>query len=99
MSIGFKSLKKYPFFCVGSRTKEKLLELGIKIEACEKSAKNLVIKIFPNQQFDYIEPRDGDVMYTEAKVDKFKKHGWKSSVKLNDGLRDVFQRVKHEHFS
>ena len=61
--------------------------------------KNLVIKIFPNQQFDYIEPRDGDVMYTEAKIDKFKKHGWKSSVKLNDGLRDVFQRVKHEHFS
>tara|TARA_Y100000994_G_scaffold206533_1_gene178696 strand:- start:388 stop:1053 length:666 start_codon:yes stop_codon:yes gene_type:complete len=53
---GFKSLKKYPFFCVGSRTKEKLLELGIKIEACEKSAKNLAIKIGNNyrkKSFNY----------------------------------------------
>ena len=53
---GFKSLKKYPFFCVGSRTKEKLIELGIKIEACEKSAKNLAIKIgnsYRKKSFNY----------------------------------------------
>ena len=56
LNPGFKSLKKYPFFCVGSRTKEKLIELGIKIEACEKSAKNLAIKIgdnYPKKSFNY----------------------------------------------
>ena len=45
-----------------------------------------MLQYFPGQQFKYVEPRPGDVMFTEADLSKFKKHGWESKVDLKEGL-------------
>ena len=58
--------------------------------------KEIVLKHFPNQKFDYVEPRAGDVMFTEADISKFKSHGWDSKIRLQEGLNDVFARLKEE---
>ncbi len=58
--------------------------------------KKVVLKHFPKQAFDYVDPRPGDVMYTKADVSKFNKHGWSSQVDLEIGLNSVYQRLKDE---
>jgi len=55
--------------------------------------KEIVLKHFPDQRFDYIEPRAGDVMLTRADLSKFKQHGWGSKTKLTEGLNDVYGRL------
>ena len=55
-----------------------------------------MLEYFPNTQFEYIAPRVGDVMYTEANLSKFKAHGWSSSVELQSGLHLVYKRLKDE---
>ena len=58
--------------------------------------KEIVLRHFPNQDFDYVEPRAGDVMFTEADISKFKSHGWCSKIRLQEGLNDVFVTLKEE---
>ena len=58
--------------------------------------KEIVLQYFPGQKFDYMEPRPGDVMFTEADLDKFKAHGWKSKVSLEEGLNSVYRTLKEE---
>jgi len=58
--------------------------------------KEIVLKHFPDQKFDYVESRAGDVMFTEADISKFKSHGWDSKIRLQEGLNDVFARLKEE---
>jgi UDP-glucose 4-epimerase len=58
--------------------------------------KDIVLDYFPDTKFDYVEPRAGDVMFTEADLSKFKKHGWQAKIKLQDGLTDVYRELKKE---
>lgn len=58
--------------------------------------KEIVLKYFPNQDFDYVAPRPGDVMLTKADLSKFKKHGWNSKIKLKEGLSKVYERLSNE---
>ncbi len=58
--------------------------------------KDIVLKYFPSQKFEYVPARAGDVMYTKADLNKFKKHGWSSEVPLREGLCSVYERLKNE---
>ncbi len=58
--------------------------------------KEIVLQYFPEVKFEYVEPRPGDVMFTEANLSKFKKHGWESKVSLQNGLRSVYRALKEE---
>ena len=58
--------------------------------------KDIVISHFPEQKFDYVAPRPGDVMYTEADLLKLKKLGWNSKIDLNAGLNNVYKKLKEE---
>ncbi len=52
----FNTLKKHPFFCVGSYTKERLIRLGVNIELCDTSAESLATKIvnqYRHMSFNY----------------------------------------------
>ena len=52
----YKTIIKTPFFCVGTSTKVKLLELGLNVIECEYSAKGLankIIKKYSNKTFNY----------------------------------------------
>lgn len=53
-------------------------------------------KHFPDVQFDYIEPRKGDVLLTKANVSAIGKLGWKPQVKINEGIEECFQILKQE---
>ena len=61
--------------------------------------KEIVCEVIPGQDFEYTEPREGDVMFTEAKIDKFKTFGWENTVPLQQGLRDIFLRIRDEDLS
>jgi len=56
----------------------------------------LQLRCFPNQKFEYIAPRSGDVMLTRADTSKFKQHGWHSGVRLKEGLTDIYRRLAKE---
>ena len=58
--------------------------------------KDIVLKYFPKQKFEYIADRAGDVMYTEADLSKFKAHGWESKVPLKEGLDSIYKTLKGE---
>ncbi len=58
--------------------------------------KDIVLQYFPEQRFDYINSRKGDVMLTKADLSKLESHGWESKVKLRDGLNSVFKTLKED---
>jgi len=52
----FKTIMNLPFFCVGTITKKKLIELGLNVVECEKSAKELshkIIEHYSKKTFNY----------------------------------------------
>lgn len=58
--------------------------------------RKIVLKYFPDQEFQYVAPRPGDVMYTEADLSKLKKFGWSSKIDLNSGLNSIFNTLRSE---
>ncbi len=58
--------------------------------------KQIVLKHFPDLNFEYVEPRPGDVMLTKADLSKFKSHGWDSKVDLAEGLDSIYGTLKKE---
>ena len=58
--------------------------------------KKIVKRHFPDQNFEYVPPRPGDVLYTEANLLKLKKFGWDSKIDLNAGLDSVYKKLKEE---
>lgn len=73
------------WYDIGSGENISLLELA-----------DIVGEYFPGTKFNFVEPREGDVMYTEADLGKFKTLGWAPKVPLKVGLRDVFKRLKED---
>ena len=59
---------------------------------------NEVIKIirdhFPNVEFEKRPPRKGDVLLTRAKTSDFKKLGWQTKVKIQEGINSCFLNLK-----
>tara|TARA_R110000824_G_scaffold35823_6_gene111846 strand:- start:154 stop:1017 length:864 start_codon:yes stop_codon:yes gene_type:complete len=87
-------------FCAENIAKDELwgewYDVGSGENISLNELKEIVLKYFPGQPFEYIEERKGDVMLTRADLSKFKQHGWKSRVNLRDGLDDVYSRLATE---
>ena len=87
-------------FCAENIDKEDLwghwYDIGSGENISLNELKEIVLKHFPDQEFKYVDPRPGDVMFTEADLSKFSAHGWKSQVKLQDGLNSVYNQLKEE---
>lgn len=60
--------------------------------------KEIVKEYHPNVEFDYVDPRAGDVMYTKADTSGLKKLGWQVKVNIKEGIRKCFKGVKNEDF-
>jgi len=58
--------------------------------------KDIVLKYFPEVQFDYIEERKGDVLYTKADMSSFKELGWESRRQISEGINECFKGLKNE---
>ena len=52
----YNTILKTPFYCVGTSTKIKILDLGLNVVECQNSAEDLsnkIIKEYPNKTFNY----------------------------------------------
>lgn len=58
--------------------------------------KDIVQKHFLNVNFDYVEPRPGDVSTTLAEVRKLSNIGWKAEISIKDGINNCFKELKNE---
>ena len=87
-------------FCAENIAKDELwgewYDVGSGENISLNELKEIVLQYFPEQPFEYIEARKGDVMLTRADLSKFKQHGWESRVNLRDGLSDVYSRLATE---
>jgi len=55
--------------------------------------KDVVLKYHPDVNFKYVDPRPGDVMYTEASTYGLKKLGWQTKMSIQDGIKKCFRRL------
>ncbi len=53
--------------------------------------KEIILKHHPHTQFDYVSPREGDVMYTKANMSKLSKLGWTPSISIKEGVNRCFK--------
>jgi len=87
-------------FCAENITKDELwgewYDVGSGENISLNELKEIVLQYFPEQPFEYIGERKGDVMLTRADLSKFKQHGWESKVSLREGLNDVYSRLSRE---
>ena len=58
--------------------------------------KEIVLSYFPNIDFKYIAPREGDVNITCANILTLKELGWEPEVKISDGINRCFSKLKEE---
>ena len=56
--------------------------------------KELVNKYHPEVEFNYVEPRQGDVRYTKAHAEPLTEAGWKAKTKIRDGMKECFKNIK-----
>jgi UDP-glucose 4-epimerase len=58
--------------------------------------REIVLTHFEDIEFDYIEPRLGDVLETKADISKLKKLGWKTKIDIKKGVDRCFKNLKKE---
>jgi UDP-glucose 4-epimerase len=58
--------------------------------------RRLVHRHFPDVEFDYISPRDGDVMYTKADIEPLTELGWRPKHDIDTGVSKCFSALKQE---
>jgi len=71
-------------------------EIGTGTNVSLNQIKDIVNKHFPDIEFDYRDPRPGDIRETKAKIAPLKSMGWTASVDIIDGIDDCFRRIKDE---
>ena len=54
--------------------------------------KDIILKHHPETNFNYVPPREGDVLLTRADMSKLAKIGWHPSVSIEDGVERCFKR-------
>lgn len=58
--------------------------------------KDIVQKYFPNLDFEYVEDRPGDILFTKANIEPLKKIGWSAKIDIRNGIEDCFEKTKGE---
>ncbi|MBC8227734.1 MAG: NAD-dependent epimerase/dehydratase family protein [Gammaproteobacteria bacterium] len=53
--------------------------------------KDIILKYHPNVQFDYVDPRAGDVITTKADMSRLGSLGWRPEMSIVDGINLCFK--------
>jgi len=81
-------------FCMENINNENLIgkyfNVGTGNNISLNEMKNIVNGMLSNIEFDYVEPRPGDVMITKADISKFLALGWEPRVNIIDGITNCF---------
>ncbi len=54
--------------------------------------KDIILKHHPEVNFEYVAPREGDVMFTKANIDKLAIHGWRPEISIQEGVERCFKK-------
>ena len=57
---------------------------------------NIVLDYFPDISFDYVDPREGDVLFTKADMSNMQEVGWVPLIDIFNGISECFGRLKDE---
>ena len=71
-------------------------EVGTGTNISLNQIKDLVNKHFPEVEFEYRDPRPGDVKETRANIDPLRSMGWTANINIFEGIEECFERVKNE---
>ena len=58
--------------------------------------KKIVLKYFPDVEFEYVKDRLGEVLQTKANTAPLSNLGWKAKVDIINGIEDCFDKLKKE---
>ena len=58
--------------------------------------KEIVNEYHPDVDFDYVDPREGDVLLTKANIEPINQLGWKSHYNIRSGLIECFSQTRRE---
>jgi UDP-glucose 4-epimerase len=58
--------------------------------------KEICHEYFPRVNFEYVYPRPGDVLETQAQPSSLFNLGWKTEVSIHDGIHECFKKLKDE---
>lgn len=72
-------------------------EIGTGTNISLNQIKEIVNKHFPSVEFQYIDPRPGDIDETKALTEPLREKGWTASIDIDTGIEDCFERVKNEY--
>jgi len=72
----------------------RVLEVGTGTNISLNQIKEIINKHFPNVEFEYRPPRDGDVRETRAKISPLKSMGWTAAIDIFEGIEGCFARIK-----
>ena len=58
--------------------------------------KDIVLQYFPDIDFEYRDPRPGDILETKADVTKLASVGWKTKQDITNGVKECFELLRKE---
>ena len=73
-----------------------VFEVGTGTNISLNQIKKIVNKHFPDVEFEYREPRPGDIKETKANIAPLKNVGWTAKIDIFEGIEDCFRRVKDD---
>ena len=71
-------------------------DCGTGVNISLNGVKEIAQRHFPDVNFEYVEPRPGDVMLTMARSEILRRLGWKAKIGIEDGINSCFQNLKGE---
>ncbi len=83
-------------FCMNSQQNfnGSVFDVGTGSNISLNEIKQIINKHFLDIKFKYVEPRDGDVMFTKADVEPLNNLGWTAKINIEEGIEDCFRRLK-----
>ena len=72
-------------------------EIGTGTNISLNQIKEIVNRHFPSVEFQYTDPRPGDIDETKALTEPLREKGWTASIDIDTGIEDCFERVKNEY--
>ncbi len=83
-------------FCMEYKNdfKGSVYDIGTGQNISLNEVKDIINKYFPELQFNYIEPRPGDVLFTKAETQPLRDMGWETKISVYEGIEECFSSLK-----
>jgi len=97
--VNVEDVVKANIFCMEQKIdlNGTVYEVGTGTNISLNQIKEIVNKHFPDVEFEYRDPRPGDVEETRAKIGPLKSIGWTAGIDVFEGIDDCFRRIKDGH--